>query len=135
MFKLHNYPASLYAWMTSNLRSRLRESGSYVYQDGDQIHNIYFLTKGFVGFALPRKGCFYAVIEPGDTFGVVDITHNIDKQIKKELKQFSCLNVNQGIDVEEFDKILQDEIWNIEFEAPLYRTFTVQVIEQPAAEL
>ena len=75
------------------------------------------------------------MIEPGDTFGVVDITHNIDKQIKKELKQFSCLDVNQGIKVEEFDKILQDEIWNIEFEAPLYRTFTVQVIEQPAAEL
>ena len=86
MFKLHNYPASLYAWMTNNLRSRFRESGSYVYQDGDQIHNIYFLTKGVVGYALPRKGCFYAVIEPGDTFGVVDITHNIDKLIKRELK-------------------------------------------------
>ena len=94
MFKLHNYPASLYAWMTSNLRSRLRESGSYVYQDGDQIRNIYFMTKGVIGYALPRKGCFYVVIEPGDTFGVVDITHNIDKLIKKELKQFSQLDVH-----------------------------------------
>ena len=86
LFKLHNYPASLYAWMTNNLRSRVKEPGTYIYQDGDQVHNMYFLTKGLAGFALPRRGCVYIIIEPGDSFGLVDITHNLYQIAEKELE-------------------------------------------------
>lgn len=81
IFKKFNYPPSLYSWVSTNMRSRQEQPGVYIYQDGDIIHNIYFLTQGVVGFVLPRKGCTYIVIEPGDTFGVVDITHSIERQI------------------------------------------------------
>lgn len=77
IFRMHTYPTSLYSWMTNNLRSKTKELGEFVYQDGDIIHEIYFLTKGLLGFVLPRKGCCYILIEPGDTFGIVDLTQCI----------------------------------------------------------
>ena len=63
--------------MTSNLQAKILEDSQYLYQEGDVISNIYFLTKGLLGFVLPRKGCCYIVIEPGDTFAVIDITQGI----------------------------------------------------------
>ena len=57
-----------------------------MYQDGDVIHNMYFLTKGIIGFVLPRKGCTYIMIEPGDSFGIIDITDNIVKMLDDETK-------------------------------------------------
>ena len=63
--------------MTSNLQSSFMEHNQYLYQEGDVVSNIYFLTKGLLGFVLPRKGSCYIVIEPGDTFAVIDITQGI----------------------------------------------------------
>ena len=53
------------------------------------IHNIYFLTQGLLGFALPRKGSYYILVEPGDTFGVVDITSTIKMMIREDYGKIS----------------------------------------------
>ena len=43
LFKLHNYSTNCYAWMSSALRTSMREAGQFVYQQGDFIHSINFL--------------------------------------------------------------------------------------------
>jgi len=43
------------------------------------------LTKGRVGYALPRKGAFFILVEPGDTFGIVDLTYEIQRNVTEEL--------------------------------------------------
>ena len=61
------------------------------------MHSINFLTKGLVGFVLPRKGCTYIMIEPGDTFGVIDVTHNIQKVLEHEKAQNRFISTNDEI--------------------------------------
>ena len=67
----------MYSWMSNNLRSSIAERGSFIYQESDLIHNVYFLIKGQAGFAIPRSGSYYILVEPGDTFGDVDVAQEI----------------------------------------------------------
>ena len=55
-------------------------AGSYIYQESDVIHNMYFMYKGEAGFALPRFNSVYLLIEEGDMFGLIDIIYNGDSE-------------------------------------------------------
>jgi hypothetical protein len=50
------------------------ENLEFVYSEGDNIEDIYFLHKGAANFVLPIvKNYPYISIEHGDHFGVIDI--------------------------------------------------------------
>jgi len=87
LFREGNYPGSFYAWLGSRLRHMCTSAGQYIYQEGDLIHNIYFMHKGLAGFALPRYNSIYILVEPGDIFGVVDIVYNNSKNKEDQLEE------------------------------------------------
>ena len=56
------------------LRPQVIEEETYIYQEEDDINNIYFLLKGRSCFVLPSyQNVEYIVIAPGDQFGIIDI--------------------------------------------------------------
>jgi hypothetical protein len=49
-------------------------NNQYIYFEGDDITNIYFLIKGKAGFVLPKyKNTTYIEIIVGTHFGIIDI--------------------------------------------------------------
>ena len=47
-----------------------------IYEEGDGIHNLYFVNRGLFGFVVTAYNSVYLKIEPGDMFGVIDIVAN-----------------------------------------------------------
>ena len=128
---MHNYPSSLYGWMSNNLRQRTFLTGSFIYQEGDLIHDIHFLTKGRVGYALPRKGAFFILVEPGDTFGIVDLTYEIQRNVTEELLEV----IQPPFETKFLDQCFEERLWDWDLtNKRLYRYFSVQVIEDPHCE-
>jgi len=88
-------------WICPLLKPRLCPKNQYVYFEGDDINNIYFLIKGKVGYALPKyENVIYRNIRVGDHFGVIDIV---------------CCMLYAKIDIEEW----------IQHKNLLHRQFTI----------
>jgi CRP-like cAMP-binding protein len=52
----------------------LNPENSYIFFEGDEVKNIWFLMKGECGFVLPNHGNLkYIDIASGQYFGVIDI--------------------------------------------------------------
>lgn len=50
----------------------------YIYFEGDDVTNIFFLIKGKAGFVLPKyKNATYIEINIGAHFGIVDIVGSV----------------------------------------------------------
>lgn len=70
---------SFIAWITTLLRPLNVEDERYVYKEGEEVTEIYFLVKGAVGYVLPRfDNKAYYIIEKGEHFGHTDIASDRD---------------------------------------------------------
>ena len=70
--------AAFIAWICPLLKSHIFPDNSYIYFEGDDVNNIYWLSKGKAGFVLPKyKNTVYIEISIGSIFGTVDIVASI----------------------------------------------------------
>ena len=70
--------AAFIAWICPKLKPRRYPDNQFMYFEGDDINNIYFLIKGKAGFALPKyKNTTYIEIQVGSHFGIIDIIGSI----------------------------------------------------------
>lgn len=61
-------------WICPLLKPIYFPSHQYIYLEGDEIENIYFLVKGQASFVLPKyENTKYINIEIGDLFGLIDL--------------------------------------------------------------
>ena len=66
------------AWICPLLKPGPFPENQYIYFEGDDVTNIYFLIKGKAGFVLPKyKNATYIDITVGAHFGVIDIVGSI----------------------------------------------------------
>lgn len=65
---------SFIAWITRHIRPMHVGETDYIYKEGEEIFEIYFLVSGTVGYVLPRfENKMYFEIMQGSLFGQVDI--------------------------------------------------------------
>ena len=61
----------------------------YVFFEGDDIGCIFFLTKGYTSYVLPKhNNQKYVTISEGESFGVVDIIGSVYKEDKLEIENW-----------------------------------------------
>ena len=85
------------------------------------------MTSGFLGYALPRKGSYFILVQPGDTFGVVDISHNLKDFVKQKMGQLSSDDTSLQV---------TEALWNWDLTSPRqFRRFSVKVIDEAACEM
>lgn len=61
-------------WLSKLLLPSLKGGGEYIYNEGDEIHGIWFFINGGVEYVLPRYANIgYIKLERGEMFGVSDI--------------------------------------------------------------
>lgn len=66
------------AWICPLLKPQGYPANNYIYFEGDEITNIYFLIKGKAGFVLPKyQNTAFIDIEVGSHFGIIDIIGSI----------------------------------------------------------
>ena len=66
------------AWICPLLKPLPFPENQYIYFEGDDITNIYFLIKGKAGFVLPKyKNTTFIEISVGTQFGIIDIVGSI----------------------------------------------------------
>lgn len=65
---------SFISWLCPLMKPVPFNQKQYIYREGDDVENIYFLIKGSAGFVLPLyDNVKYVGINVGDHFGVIDI--------------------------------------------------------------
>lgn len=71
---------SFIAWVGPLLKPYNTQELEYIYKEGDDIKEIFFLVNGVAGYVLPRfENTVYIKIEAGDHFGHVDLV--LDQEI------------------------------------------------------
>jgi hypothetical protein len=77
---LKDRSSSFIAWICPLLKPQLNSEDQYVYFEGDEICNVYFLKDGVCGFVLPRyNNIKYVNYNVGCHFGFIDILGSILK--------------------------------------------------------
>ena len=78
IFLFKGKPSSFIAWICPLLKPLPHPDRQYIYFEGDEVSNIYFLTRGKAGFVLPKyKNTSYIDIIQGSYFGIIDIVGSI----------------------------------------------------------
>lgn len=68
------------AYICPLLKPRPYPENQYVFFEGDDVTNIYFMIKGKCGFVLPKfKNTTYIEISVGAHFGIIDLVGSILK--------------------------------------------------------
>ena len=76
------------AWICPLLKPFPCPENQYVFFEGDDVTNIFFLVKGKAGFVLPKyKNATYIEVEVGAHFGIIDIVGSI-LQSKQDLENW-----------------------------------------------
>ncbi len=71
-----NKEKSFIAWIGPLLKPQNTQELEYIFQEGEEIKEIYFLIEGVAGYVLPRfENTVYIKIEAGDHFGHVDLVY------------------------------------------------------------
>jgi len=66
------------AWICPLLKPNEYPKDQYVFFEGDDVTNIFFLSGGKAGFVLPKyKNTTYIEVDEGDTFGIIDIVASV----------------------------------------------------------
>lgn len=66
------------AWICPLLKPSEYPKEDYIFFEGDDVTNIFFLSSGKAGFVLPKyRNTTYIDIEEGDHFGIIDIIASI----------------------------------------------------------
>lgn len=69
---------SFISWICPLLKPLTFEENQYIYMEGDDVHNIYFLIRGTASFVLPSyENTSYINIYRGSHFGVMDIIGSV----------------------------------------------------------
>ena len=86
---LKSQSSAFIAWVCPHLKPYLNLEGSYVYYEGDAVHNVYFLKKGECGYVLPsHRNLKYIEISHGQHFGVIDIVGSCMKAETLDFNNF-----------------------------------------------
>lgn len=65
---------SFIAWVARLIKPMNFDESDYIYKEGEEIFEVYFLVTGSCGYVLPRfKNKIYSMINPGEHFGHVDL--------------------------------------------------------------
>jgi signal-transduction protein with cAMP-binding, CBS, and nucleotidyltransferase domain len=73
---------SFVSWLCPLLVPMYFEEGTFVFEGGDVIEYIYFLTKGKCHFVLPEyNNARYISINNGDHFGIIDLVASTNGDI------------------------------------------------------
>jgi hypothetical protein len=73
------------AWICPKLKPAVYASTSLIFSDEEDVAEIYFLTKGKVGFVLPKfNNTCYIQVSIGQHFGIIDIVASIFAKVKGE---------------------------------------------------
>jgi hypothetical protein len=68
------------SWICPLLKSQLHIENQYIYFEGDELTDIYFLVKGRTGFVLPKyNNANYIEVTNGSHFGLIDIHGSVLK--------------------------------------------------------
>jgi CRP-like cAMP-binding protein len=71
-----NKERSFIAWIGPLLKPNHTQELEYIFQEGEEIKEIYFVVTGVAGYVLPRfDNTVYIKIECGDHFGHVDLVY------------------------------------------------------------
>jgi len=74
------------SWMCPLLQPQMTNEQQYIFMEGDDVTNIYFLVDGQCGYSLPKyDNLVYIKIIEGDFFGVIDIIHSIHKHEETDI--------------------------------------------------
>ena len=78
IFFLNNRSDSFIAWVCPMLRPYLNLENQYIFFEGDDVPQIYFLMSGECGYVLPKhKNIKYINFTMGNQFGVIDIVGSV----------------------------------------------------------
>lgn len=70
---------SFIAWVATIIRPQVTDQEDYIYKEGEDIVEIYFLVKGAAGFVLPRyNNRIYKQVLPGQHFGHSELVTDKD---------------------------------------------------------
>ena len=97
LFRSGSYPGSFFSWLSARLKHMLICEEQNIFEEGDGIHNLYFVNRGLFGFVVTAYNSVYLKIEPGDIFGVIDIVAN---QRRKEQYEDSDSSSEEDEEVE-----------------------------------
>lgn len=62
------------SWVCPLLKPWTYNSKQYIYREGDEVDNVFFLIKGTASFVLPKyENTRYINLNIGDHFGIIDI--------------------------------------------------------------
>jgi hypothetical protein len=85
IFFLTDKTISFIAWVCPQLKTYIITEGEYVYFEGDEIVNMYFMKSGLCGYVLPKfNNTKYIEITKGCDFGTEDIGGSLVKNDKLE---------------------------------------------------
>mmetsp|Transcript_28161 Transcript_28161/g.42630 ORF Transcript_28161/g.42630 Transcript_28161/m.42630 type:complete len:121 (+) Transcript_28161:1491-1853(+) len=74
IYFLRDKQISLVAWICPLLKTYLATPDEYIYYEGDEVLNMYFMKTGNCGFVLPKyENAEYITITDGCDFGTEDI--------------------------------------------------------------
>lgn len=69
------------AWICPLFKPDFYDTNQFVYQEGDPVNEMLFMTEGSAAFVLPAfKNKKYISIQEGDYFGVLDIVASFSEQ-------------------------------------------------------
>ena len=69
-----NKSKSFISWICPLMKPIPFNSKQFIYREGDDVNNIYFIIKGDAALVLPLyDNAKYVTIDSGDHFGIVDI--------------------------------------------------------------
>ena len=75
---LNEKTKSFISWICPLLKPLIFVENQYIFMEGDDINNIYFLIKGKAAFVLPSyENTRYIDINSGNHFGVMDIIGSV----------------------------------------------------------
>ena len=65
---------SFISWLCPLLKPSPYQQNEFLYKEGDEVTNVFFLIKGYASFVLQTyQNCKYINIDIGDHFGIIDI--------------------------------------------------------------
>ena len=73
-------PHSFIAWICPKLKPYMNSDNDFIYFEGDEVKDLFFIKQGQCGFVLPKHGNLsYIDIKEGQMFGIIDVVHSMLK--------------------------------------------------------
>lgn len=107
---LHNQTKSFITWICPLLQPQEFNAKQFIYLEGDDVSQIFFLAKGRCNFVMPSfDNTSYIKINVGDSFGIIDIvgssaTKEFDLELfvenqNKLQRQFTVMSMVENCEI------------------------------------